>query len=118
VRRAARARTLRRAGRGLAEGRRFSEAACRRHADADFRGVLETDDGATILFASQGYGRTAADGVRQLVGAMTHLSDAERYRWLDDVICTVAGVVEPRADGHGLDVVLDISELVWEAAGA
>jgi hypothetical protein len=49
---------------------------------------------------------------------MTHLSDAERYRRLNDVICTVAGVVEPRADRYGLDVVLDISELVWEAAGA
>jgi Protein of unknown function (DUF3237) len=80
----------------------------------DFRGVLETDDGATILFSWHGYGRTAADGVRQLVGAMTHLSDAEPYRWLNDVICAVTGVVEPHADGHGLDVVLDISELVWE----
>ena len=59
-----------------------------------------------------------ADGVRRLVGAMTHLSDTERYRWLNDVICTVTGVVEPRADGHGLDVVLDISELVWESADA
>ena len=52
--------------------------------------------------------------MRQLVGAMTHLSDAEPYRWLNDVICAVTGVVEPRADGQGLDVVLDISELVWE----
>ena len=41
----------------------------------DFRGVLETDDGATILFSWHGYGRTSPDGTRQLVGAMTHLSD-------------------------------------------
>ena len=91
----------------------------RRRADdtltPDFRGVLETDDGATILFAWQGYGRTGADGVRQLVGAMTHLSDAERYRWLNEVICTVTGVVETRADGQGSEVRLDISELVWES---
>ena len=30
----------------------------------DFRGVLETDDGATILFAWQGYGRAAKKTVR------------------------------------------------------
>ncbi|MGH7490654.1 MAG: DUF3237 family protein, partial [bacterium] len=80
----------------------------------DFRGVLETDDGATILFSWHGYGRTSPDGTRQLVGAMTHLSDDERYRWLNEIICAVSGVVEPRPDGGGLDVVIDISELVWE----
>ena len=84
----------------------------------DFRGVLETDDGATILFTWQGYGRTTGDGVRQLVGAMTHVTDDDRYRWLNDVVCAVTGVVEPRAEGNGLDVVIDISELVWEATPA
>ena len=46
---------------------------------------------------------------------MTHLSDAERYRWLNEVICTVTGVIETRADGQGSEVILDISELVWES---
>ena len=74
----------------------------RRRADdtltPDFRGVLETDDGATILFTWHGYAHTTSDGVRQLVGAMTHITDHERYRWLNDVICAVAGVIEPRPD--------------------
>jgi Protein of unknown function (DUF3237) len=94
----------------------------RRRADGtltpDFRGVLETDDGATILFEWHGYGRTAPDGVRQLLGAMTHLADDERYRWLNDVVCAVNGVVEPRADGSGFDVVIEVSELVWEPLGS
>jgi hypothetical protein len=30
----------------------------------DFRGVLETDDGATILFSWQGYARLGSDGMR------------------------------------------------------
>ena len=89
----------------------------RRRADGvvtpDFRGVLQTDDGATILFTWQGFG-TSVDGVNQLVGAMTHVSDDERYRWLNTVLCTVAGIVEPRAGGAGLDVVLDVSQLVWQ----
>jgi hypothetical protein len=93
----------------------------RRRADGtltpDFRGVLETDDGATILFTWRGYGRTAADGVRQLVGAMTHVSDDERYRRLNDVMCAVTGVVERRAGASGVDVAIDVAELVWEPVG-
>ena len=91
----------------------------RRRADGtlmpDFRGVLETDDGATILFTWTGFGRTR-EGVRQLVGSMTHLSDDERYVRLNDAVCAVTGVVEPRPDGHGLDVVIDVAEIVWEPA--
>jgi hypothetical protein len=74
----------------------------------DFRGVLESDDGATILFAWHGYGRAGS-----LVGSMTHLTDDDRYRWLNDAVCVVAGEVRPRA-GDGFDVVLEVSELIWE----
>ena len=90
----------------------------RRRADGvltpDFRGVVQTDDGATILFTWRGYGITATDGVNRLVGAITHVSDAAQYGWLNTVICAVAGVVEPRANGAKLDIVLDVSTLVWE----
>ena len=81
----------------------------------DFRGVLETDDGATILFAWQGLARRA-NGMRQLVGSLTHVTDDERYRWLNDRVCAVAGEVRSREDG-GFDVVLEVSELTWEAVG-
>ena len=80
----------------------------------DFRGVLETDDGATILFAWHGYGRAGADGTSQLVGSMTHITGDERYRWLNDAFYAVAGEVQRRPEGNGVDVVLDVSELVWE----
>jgi hypothetical protein len=56
--------------------------------------VLETNNGATILFTCHGYVHTAPDGVRRRVGAMTHISDHERYRWFNNVICAVTGVVE------------------------
>jgi hypothetical protein len=61
----------------------------------DFRGALETDDGATILFAWQGLAPLADGGRRQLVGSMTHVTDDERYRWLNDRVCAVAGEVRP-----------------------
>jgi hypothetical protein len=35
----------------------------------DFRGVLETDDGATVLFAWSGYARPSSSG-RELVGSI------------------------------------------------
>ena len=79
----------------------------------DFRGVLETDDGVTVLFSWHGYGRAAEAGGSRLVGTITHLSGDERYRWLNQTVCAVAGEVR-RRDGAAFDVVLDVSELVWE----
>ena len=45
---------------------------------------------------------------------MTHVSDDGRYGWLNDILCAVAGEVRPRAEGSGADVVIEVSELVWE----
>ena len=78
----------------------------------DFRGVLETDDGATILFAWHGYGRNG-----ELVGAITHLTDDERYAWLNDRVCALTGEVREREDGPGVDVVLEVAEIVPGFAG-
>ena len=82
----------------------------------DFRGVLETDDGATLLFAWQGYGRMGDDGSRQLLGSLTHLADDDRYRRLNRTICVLTGhVVEQEG---GFEVVLDVAELAWEPASS
>ncbi len=78
----------------------------------DFRGVLETDDGATVLFAWHGYGRSSDEG-SHLLGSITHLSDDDRYSWLNDALCVLTGEVRRQPDG-GFRVVLDVSELVWE----
>lgn len=78
----------------------------------DFRGVLQTDDGATILFAWHGYGRAGAGEARELVGAITHVTDDERYSWLNDRLCALAGEVRPREDGPGVDVSFDVAEIV------
>ena len=80
----------------------------------DFRGVLETDDGATILFAWSGLARNGSGGMRELVGSITHATSDERYRWLNDRVGAVTGEVRPREGGDGFDVVIDVAELVWE----
>jgi len=74
-----------------------------------FRGVLETDDGAAILFRWDGLATLTPSGLRQLLGTLFHVSDDGRYRWLNDRVCAVeGGMVRPMQDG-GFDVVLEVS---------
>lgn len=82
--------------------------------EPEFRGVLETDDGATILFHWEGLATLTDSGMRRLLGMAQHVNDDERYRWLNDRVCAVEGEVRPRADTTGFDVVLQVSEMVWE----
>ena len=82
----------------------------------DLRAVIETDDGATIMFECHGYGRAYPQGRRQVVGSVLHLSDHGRYRRLNDVVCVCVGEVrtfdEPNESSPQL--VMDVAELVWE----
>ena len=90
----------------------------------DFRGVIETDDGATILLECHGFGRPrtpeydrVSPGGRQWVATLTHLSDREQYRWLNDSVCVGTGQVRPKAEENPTnptDLALDVAELVWE----
>ena len=75
--------------------------------------MIETDDGATIMFEWHGYGRAYPVGGRQIVGAVFHLSEDERYRRLNDVVCACVGEVRAREDGPS-DLVVDVAELIWE----
>jgi hypothetical protein len=88
----------------------------RRRADGtycpDFHGVIETDDGAIVLLDLGGYGRAYPVEARQVVGWVTHTTDHDTYRWLNDSVCAVAGEVRATPDGPLL--VLDVHELIWE----
>lgn len=90
----------------------------RRRADGtllpDFRGALDTDDGATILFSWHGYARPGAADRKEIVGSITHLTGNERYAWLNNTVCAMAGEVRPRKDEDGFEVVFEVAELVWE----
>jgi hypothetical protein len=83
----------------------------------EFRGVLETDDGAAILFEWQGLAVLTDSGMRQLLGSLVHTTSDSRYRWLNDRVCAVEGEVRPRDDGSGYKVVFEVSEMVWEGVG-
>lgn len=82
----------------------------------DIKAVILTDDGATIMFESRGYGRAYPVGRRQIVGTVLHLSDSEQYRRLNDVVCVCTGEVRASkdVDRESPDLVIDVSELIWE----
>jgi hypothetical protein len=81
----------------------------------DLRAVIETEEGATIYVESHGYGRAYPPGRRQIVGSVLHLSDDDRYRRLNDVMCVCVGEVRaPDVPDASPDLVLDVAELVWE----
>ncbi len=114
-------------GRGflLAEGRSAGRLSARyraanfprKRADGalvpEFRGVLETDDGAAILFEWQGLAVLTDSGMRRLLGSLVHITGDPRYRWLNDRVCAIEGEVRPRTDGSGFEVVFEVSEMVW-----
>ena len=80
----------------------------------EFRGVLETDDGAAILFEWQGLAVLTDSGMRRLLGSLVHTTDDPRYLWLNDRVCAVEGEVRPRTAGSGFEVVFEVSEMIWE----
>jgi len=80
----------------------------------DFRGVVETDDGATVLFAWHGCTRTGSGGDRELVGSITHVSGEERYPMAEHVSRVLSGRLRPGEDSNGFNVVLDVAQVVWE----
>lgn len=102
----------------------------------NMQGVIETNDSATILLDYQGYGRSrarstgpeavplagAAAGHRQqVVGFAKHVTENEKYRWLNDTVCAVAGEVRipagispEQVKPTDLKLVFSVAEMVWE----
>jgi hypothetical protein len=88
----------------------------------NIQGFIKTDDGALIMTDYRGYGRTYPKGRRQVVGAAWHVTDSEKYRWLNDVVCAIAGEVRAPAgvppdqiEQADVKLVFDVAELIWEA---
>jgi uncharacterized protein DUF3237 len=73
--------------------------------EPDYHGVIETDDGAAILFHLIGYG-LPDEG--RAVASVKHVSGDGRYAWLNQTLCVGAAAVADRT------IVLDVAELVWE----
>ena len=82
----------------------------------DFRAVISTDEGDAVMVELHGYGRAHPVGRRQIVGTVSHLSDSDRYKRLNDVVCVCVGEVRTAqvVEQTGPELVVDVAELVWE----
>jgi hypothetical protein len=76
----------------------------------DAQGVIETEDGAAIYFDHRGYVRSYPAGRRQILSIGTHMSNDDRYRWLNDSIAVGIGEVRP-LEAAGVEIVLDWFEV-------
>jgi hypothetical protein len=54
-----------------------------------------------------------SDGRRQIVTSATHLSEDERYHWLNDSLSVGVGEVRSQEDGP-TELVIEWAEVVWE----
>jgi hypothetical protein len=72
------------------------------------------DRSAEVLFDYKGYGRAYPTGRRQIVTSATHLSEDERYRWLNDSLSVGVGEVRVPSEGQSPELVIEWSELIWE----
>ena len=53
-------------------------------------------------------GARTEKGARQIVVSGTHVSDDDRYQWLNDVVCVGTGEVRPT------ELVIEMAEVIWE----
>ena len=59
----------------------------------DLHGAVETEDGATVLLHLTGRGRPDVEPAGRVVGSVTHVTEDERYAWLNETVGAVAGEV-------------------------
>lgn len=62
----------------------------------DAHGVIQTDDGAAIIFSLQGRTIFSDNKGAQLLAAVFEADD-ERYRWLNNTFCVLEGII---VQGH------------------
>lgn len=62
----------------------------------DAHGVIETDDGARVLFRLGGYSHPVPGSpkLRSIVSPATFATDDDRYRWLNDVLAVGEGTID------------------------
>lgn len=109
---------------GRFRGANFARRRADRTALTDFRGVIETDDKAVVLFECHGFGRRRSPEYdrlspqgRQWLATVSHLSEDTRYLWLNDTVCVGEGQVRPKRvenPTNPTDLVLEVAALVWE----
>ncbi len=103
----------------------------------NIQGFIETHDSALITLDYQGYGRSRdrSDELyklasfaskktkfrRQVVGFARHVTDNEKYRFLNDAVCAISdevraptGILSDQIKQADVKLVFSVAEVVWE----
>jgi hypothetical protein len=67
----------------------------------DTHGVIRTEDGAFVLFTFQGRTLPTLDDKRRQLLTVCFEAEDERYRWLNDSVCVLEGVISSAITGSG-----------------
>lgn len=79
----------------------------------DLHGVIETDDGARVLFSLTGYSVLVGGGPqRDSIYATTFQADDERYRWLNTLFCISEGAYNTGTQRGEARVFACVNELI------
>ena len=60
----------------------------------NLHGVIQTEDGAGVLFSLRGRTKFMADGKGNQLLTVIFETEDERYQWLNDSICVLEGIIE------------------------
>ena len=109
---------------GRFRGTNYPRRRTDRTAITDFRGIIETEEKAVVLFECRGFGRRhspeydeVSPNGRQWTATVSHLTEDSRYTWLNDTVCVGEGQVRPKSvpnEPNPTDLVLDVAALIWE----
>ncbi len=76
----------------------------------DAHGVIETTDGATIIFHIIGRAKAGTES-GALTQAMFFETDADSYRWLNDEVCIASGAIDRARGAITAQVFVCVNEL-------
>jgi hypothetical protein len=76
----------------------------------DAHGVIETDDGGTVLFHVRGRTLFEDESGRQNL-VLTFESESDSYRWLNHEVCVAEGVIDAERGAMHANVYVCVNEL-------
>lgn len=76
----------------------------------DAHGLIKTHDGALVLVTMQGRTVSTESGGRQLLSVLLESED-DRYKWVNNTVCALEGVFDPKTMSMRAKVYACVSEL-------
>jgi hypothetical protein len=87
----------------------------------DYQGYGRSSDRSQDLYKLTPASNPATKFRRQVVGFARHTTNSEKYRWLNDAVCAVAGevrvpmeILPQQLKQADVKLVFSVAEVIWE----